>query len=333
MASLKTWAIVAGICLMPMLAQAADTEQSLMRKSTFDLGPVHIDRKYISMTGPVRTDKVSLMPGAAEGKLWVKGFRVDIADDKGAPQSSEYLCHAWLELDKSGARGQQLLTISEGLDEMTFPDGYAMPVINRTDNAGLMAQALNNNEGTDKQLTYKLTVSYLDDAAARQLKITPLRGITAAVMAKDANTGSGTEICRAEDGILAPPPAKGETPSIVHFDVPPGRHEYTSIIPRSNEIYQGGAVHYIKLHLHPYGESVSLIDKTTGKTLWTGHVKTGDRRVLLTDVDYYSSAEGFTIDPAHEYAVKTIYNNTTDKLTDAMAVLRVYLSDDGKKLP
>ena len=55
--------------------------------------------------------------------------------------------------------------------------------------------------------------------------------------------------------------------------------------------------------------------------------------MLLTDVDYYSSTEGFKIDPSHEYAVKTVYNNTTDKLTDAMAVLRIYLSDEEGKAP
>ena len=232
-------------------------------------------------------------------------------------------------LGKASGGDQHMMTVSEGLDEMKFPPGFAAKVENTPSNAYILAQALNNNDNIDKNLSYKLTVGYLDDAAAEKYKIQPLRTVSVAVMGKDAekvNGGKSSEICRGQDEYASPTVGKGVTPSVVHFDVPPGRHEYRSLIDKGSSFYLGGTIHYIKLHLHPYGESISLVDKTAGKTLWQGKVSTAAGRAALTDVDYYSSAEGIVIDTTHDYEVVSVYNNTTNKLTDAMAVLRVYIS-------
>jgi len=322
-------ALLFALCLA-YPAHAEAPEDAAMLKAAYTLGPVHIKEKYISMTGPVLEEKQRLGPETPEGPLWVKGFRVDVIDAKGGKESSEYLCHSWVVFGKPTGADQKMLTISEGLDEMTFPPGFAVRVENQPQNAALLAQALNNNEKTDKNLSYRLTVNYLDDASAKKYNIRPLRTISVAIMAKDANPSGSSEICRTQDEAGGVPPPPGMTKSIVHFDVPPGRHEYRSPVPKNSPLYMGGTIHYIKLHLHPYGESVSLYDKTAQKKVWTGRVKMGEGRILLTDVDYYSSVEGIKIDTTHDYEIVSVYNNTTDKLTDAMAVLRVYIADDPK---
>ena len=321
--------IAAALCLaqpLPARAEVLPREETALKKSSYTLGPVQVREKYISMTGPVLTDKVSL---GTDTPVWVKGFRVDVVDAKGEKESSEYLCHSWLTLGKPEAGDQKMLTSSEGLEDMSFPPGFAVRVEAKPDNAALLAQVLNNNEKTDKNLAYKLTVNYIDDATARQFGVRPLRTVSVAIMAKDANPEGGSEICRTQDEIGEPmPAAPGAAKSVVHFDVPPGRHEYRSVVPKESPLYLGGTIHYIKLHLHPYGESVALLDKTTGKEVWSGRVRTGAGRAILTDIDFYSSVEGIKIDTTHDYEVVSVYNNTTDKLTDAMAVLRVYVSDD-----
>ena len=314
--------------LMPLRATADAPQDSDVKSATYVLGPVHIDKKYISMTGPVMRQSVTLAPAADAGALWVTGFRAAVVDGAGAPQSSEYLCHAWVTLGKPTGDDQKLLTISEGLDSMKFPPGFAVRVDGQAQNAQLLAQALNNTDDTDKNLSYKLTLDYLDDATAAKYNLRPLRTVTVAVMARDANPVTD-DICRVRgQDVDAPLPDSMGGKSIVHFDVPPGRHEYASVVDKTSGLHAGGTVHYIKLHLHPYGESISLFDKTAGRALWTGNVKTRADRVLLTDVDYYSSTDGIRIDPAHDYEVRTVYNNTTGSLIDAMAVLRVYMSGD-----
>ena len=308
-------------------AQETQAQSPAVKTSSHILGPVHVREKYISMTGPVVQGSATL-----EGPVWVTGFRVDVLNDKGESESPEYLCHAWVTLgNRFALADQKMMTISEGLEEMTFPPGFAIRLENAPNNIALLAQALNNNEKVDKKLSYKLTVSYVDDNAAKEQGLRNLRTISVAVMAKDANPSGSSEICRTQDETAGVSMTEGGK-SLVHFDVPPGRHEYKSVIPKDSPLYAGGTIHFIKLHLHPYGESITLTDKTTGETLWAGKAQmAADGRAVLTDTDHYASAEGLKIDTSHEYEISSVYNNTTDKVTDAMAVLRLYVADAEKE--
>lgn len=321
--TLMSAALLSLMFQMPASAQ----ENADVRQSVHTLGPLHIKDKYISMTGPVVRGNATL-----EGPVWVTGFRVDVVNEKGERESPEYLCHAWVTLGhRFELADQKTMTISEGLEEMVFPQGFAIRVEDAPGNLSLLAQALNNNEKVDKNLSYKLTVSYVDDDTAKKQGLRHLRTISVAVMAKDANPEGSSEICRTQDEAAGVSMMAGGK-SLVHFDVPPGRHAYKSIIPRDSPFYAGGTIHYIKLHLHPYGESITLADKTTGETLWSGKAQMAENgRALLTDTDFYVSAEGLKIDTSHEYEISSVYNNTTDRVTDAMAVLRLYVADADKE--
>ncbi|MDE1153355.1 MAG: hypothetical protein PW788_12525 [Micavibrio sp.] len=324
----KSLCTIALLCLglsLPVRAQGA--ESTALQTATYTLGPLHIDKKYISMTGPVKNDRVTLGTATPSKYLWVKNFRVDVLDEKGAKVSSEYLCHSWAVLGRTEAGDQKLLTVSQGLDEMEFPAGYAVRVENTPANVNILAQALNNNADTNKYLSYKLTLGYMTDDAAAVQKLKPLRTVTAAVMAKDVNNGVNN-ICAASDEPMLAGEAKRYPDAMVHFDVQPGRHEYRTEIGKDHPIHRGGTIHYIKLHLHPFGESLALVDKTTGSTLWKGEVSNDDQRRMLTDVAFYSSAEGIKIDKTHDYEIVGIYNNTGKTVSDGMAVLRLYVADD-----
>lgn len=317
-------------CTTPAFAGDAQPEDEALRTSTFTLGPLHVDRKYPSMTGPSKSGQVTIGDKETSKNIWIKSFRVDVEGDKGESVSSEYLCHSWVVLGKPQLGDQRLMTVSQGLEEMKFPQGFAIKAENAAGNASILAQALNNNDDINKNLSYKLTVHYLTDTDAEKYALKPLRTVTVAVMAKDTNTPrtESGDICTTQDGMLEPMPAGMS--SLVHFNVPPGRHEYKSPVARTNPIYMGGNIHYIKLHLHPYGESVTLTDKTDGKTVWHGKTLKDANKAALTDADFYSSVDGIRIDPAHEYEITTVYNNTSGAVTDAMAVLRLYVSGDAK---
>jgi len=110
------------------------------------------------------------------------------------------------------------------------------------------------------------------------------------------------------------------------FYVPPGRHSYSSIIP--SQQLSDFTIHFIKLHLHTYGESLSLVDDTAHKTLWKGLGTTDAKTTMLTETDHYSSSTGIRIDPSHVYRLETIYNNPSNHLIDAMAIVRLYVEDN-----
>ncbi len=317
-------------CAVPAHAGDAHPEDAALRTSVFTLGPLHVDRKYPSMTGPSKTGLVTIGADEKSKNIWIKSFRVDVEGENGESVSSEYLCHSWVVLGKPQLGDQRLMTVSQGLEEMKFPQGFAIKAENAANNASILAQALNNNDDINKNLSYKLTVHYLSDADAQKYALKPLRTVTVAVMAKDTDTAPANsgDICTTQDGMLEPMPAGMS--SLVHFNVPPGRHEYKSPVERTNPIYMGGTIHYIKLHLHPYGESVTLTDKTAGTTVWHGKTLKDANKAVLTDADFYSGIEGIKIDPAHEYEITTVYNNTSNAVTDAMAVLRLYVSGDAK---
>lgn len=322
----RLFALTLTACLLLQTVTASHAAD-VAHTQTFTIGPMAIDKPYMSMTGPIKTERVHLGAETQTPELWVTKFKVATTDNNGAPLSSEFLCHAGIYLGEKTVANEGLLTISQGLDEMVLPEGFAMRVANTPNNALIMAQVLNNNGVVGKVANYQLTVTYVDAAEAAAQKLRPLREVRVAVLAKDAMPDVPTdELCLPDEKTMG----KSMSPAregFIHFNVPPGKHEYKTALEKDHPIYHGGTVHYIKLHLHPYGESITLMDTTTKTPVWKGHVDNATGRRALTDVDYYSSTEGIKIDPTHKYEIISIYNNTTPKAVDAMAVLRLYLAD------
>jgi hypothetical protein len=86
-------------------------------------------------------------------------------------------------------------------------------------------------------------------------------------------------------------------------------------------------LHYISLHLHPYGTYVELRDRTLSKTVWKGfaHYRKGTTEIVKSDV--YSSEAGIPVFKDHDYAIIAEYDNTSGKPVDAMAMLYLYFAD------
>ncbi|HUY69327.1 MAG TPA: hypothetical protein VMV79_08510, partial [Alphaproteobacteria bacterium] len=112
---------------------------------------------------------------------------------------------------------------------------------------------------------------------------------------------------------------------VLHFEVPPGVHVYRSEVPSSSSFLRNGRIQYIKMHLHPYGQSVELYDETARKTVWKGMARNVPGRDVLAWTDHYGGGgDGLQIYKDHKYQVITTYDNTTRKPVDAMGNLRVY---------
>ncbi len=118
-----------------------------------------------------------------------------------------------------------------------------------------------------------------------------------------------------------------------HFIVPPGRHVYRTLVTEQMPLAYDTRVHYIAIHLHPFAESLELIDLTTKKSVYKSATRPLERGIGLSHVDSYSSREGVPLLKDHSYEVVAVYDNTTSKVHDAMAVMYLYAVDMSFKKP
>lgn len=314
---LALWLLLA----LPAYAAPALDETGATQTLTYTLGPLRIEGLMEAMTGPVLKEEMRTIAANVEGPVWIKSFKVTTLDGMSQPDDSlEFLCHAWLTAKSSSPLDEHLLTISQGMDEMKFPPGYGVR-LDSIDDAAVMAQALNDNNVSPRDVRYRITIRYIPEKEAVALGLKHLRTVTAGIDARDAvqtfiaNTtigGDNKKIC-ADRG--------------ASFLVPPGRHEYRTVLNTGHRLQHGGTIHAIKLHLHAYGTGMSLVDETTGQAIWQGKARNAQGKALITHVDDYNSAKGLQLTAGHRYAVTAVYDNQTKESVEAMAVLRIYVSD------
>ena len=91
-------------------------------------------------------------------------------------------------------------------------------------------------------------------------------------------------------------------------------------------------VHYILGHVHPYAESLTLRDLTDDKVLFSSEIQLGEQG-QIRQVGLFSSEEGLPIYKDHEYDLISVYNNTSQKDQDAMAIVYMYAADHRYRPP
>jgi cyclophilin family peptidyl-prolyl cis-trans isomerase len=294
---------------------------------------LHIDRVYPSMHGPWTQRSFKLVPDSP--RVWMTGYRAEVLDGRTGRASQEFMCHTNLDLVGTASAPPELrhsraqLSISQGQTELRFPRGFALPLENDAHReVRLTAMVLNSNyPGLDKRFDFKSTLRYLDDAGARRGGYQPLFQTSVyTVCPTEPPTGAGdpTPACEpatpweVHDG----PYARRQTG---HWIVPPGRQVITHDVTAQLDLPYDTTVHYIWVHLHPYGQRMELRDETTGKTVWIGRARNHPRKALLLSTDHYSSTEGIRLYKDHRYALTTVYDNPSGRRVTAMAALWMYL--------
>jgi hypothetical protein len=117
----------------------------------------------------------------------------------------------------------------------------------------------------------------------------------------------------------------GET--TLHWMVPPGRHAYVSDVTDQFKLNFDTTIHYITGHLHPFGESIALRNKTTGKTLVKIKSKDHPEKKSVTFMEEFMFEEGIPVSQNDQYELVIVYNNPTDKPSDVMGIVYMYLLD------
>ena len=96
-----------------------------------------------------------------------------------------------------------------------------------------------------------------------------------------------------------------------HWIVEPGREEARTNVTRFLNLPYDTTAHYIAVHLHPFAESLSLVDLTTGQTLFTSKTRPAAGKIGIEHIDWFESREGLQLYASHEYELESVYNKHT----------------------
>lgn len=334
--------IARGIKLALLLAAVGWA--SPLHEKVLESSDITVDKLYRSMRGPLDSQPFQLGDSQARELFWIVGFEAEVLEG-GKPASPEWLCHANLDYHPEAASLSGLspdgrfVTLSQGQESVRFPTGFGIPVYS-DDQLSLTNQALNLNQPQAKaHLRFRTKVYYRKQSeleqpmkALGQMAVSGLKSLDRArrygvdpKLLKEA--GPFCSVGLSANAEVAYRDKYGQE-FTSHWVVKPGREVSQTNVTPQLELTRDVTVHYVGVHLHPYAESLELLDLTTGKSVYKSRSKPSSGRVGISTVDNYSSLQGFTLHADHRYALETVYNNTSDTETDSMSVMFFYMDLD-----
>lgn len=308
----------------------------------------HIDRIYRSMQGPSSTESFILGDENDDDLLWITGVRVQMVEADGRTlASNDFMCHTNLNLDLANRQlwsgnvsisFPRIVTLSQGQYTMSLPDGFGIP-LKANEPLSVMTQALNLNiDNLNKQLRHKVTIDYVRDGDLRK-PLVPLYTTAAQVLVlvkgdvpyykvvnpNPAAHGPGCSLGKpALNGIYKDINGNEFTG---HWIVKSGREVNSTSVTENLKIQYDTTIHYIEVHLHPFAESLALVDRTAGQELFRSHARNHRDRLGLETVEHFSSVEGIPVYKDHEYELVSTYDNKSAQNSDAMAHMVLFLKD------
>ncbi len=345
----------------PQIIERGDRAVGLL-SSTY-----RIDKLYQSMTGPSSNHPgIYLAQGDPDQLVWVTGIATEVVNrDGSAKLSPEFFCHANLTLNDQHTSPDQhnqsfggtthldwrLFTLVPGKLKIQLPHGFGVPM--RAGEAlDFFSMSLNQNvQGQRIDMRLRTRVQFvLDDQLTQPLRALFRRSVYGLVKTDRASVPDhllGVETAShpgASCGLpgTAPTCDLGKSASdsgmfgpgyTIHWMVPPGKHTYRTEVTDQLKLPFDTTVHYATAHLHPFGESVELRDKTTGQTVFLIRSEDFQDRLGVVHMDEVTSQEGIPIDQSHRYELITKYNNTLTKPIDAMSIFYLYMLEKEFKDP
>jgi hypothetical protein len=310
-----------------------------------------LDRIYRSMKGPQSAVSFALEPGQPPELLWITGYGADVVNEDGQPGGlTEFMCHSNLDLDPAlhaslmaSRRGYnpRLFTVSQGQMEVSFPEGFGIPVVS-DETFRLTTQVLNLNYAScDLKVRHRTRIRYVRDRDAadpfRALAETAVYGLKL-LEGGDGRYGIDPKQAGSEQAASCLPGANADSHEYHdafnrrftgHWVVHPGREVNRTSVDAMLQLSEDTVVHAIAVHLHPFAESLELVDATERRSVWKSEAKNSEGRIGLDRVETYSSAEGLPLRRGHRYELVSTYDNTTSEDQDSMAVMYLYVEDRG----
>jgi hypothetical protein len=327
-----------------------DTVEYTVQEVDF-LGPeLSIDGIYPSMRGPAGSDLLALKPNSDE-LGWMTGFKsVMVGADGKAQTSQEYMCHTNLDLEALEQHIQprgierfnpgRLFTISQGQQEVVLPHGFGIPIrMGQPMAAAVQALNLNNHEIEEAlNVRHKLTFRFVEDSKVKGEMIplfTKSGVVLKALEEENVHYGADHQDEMAGGGCLVGNPAVDDGkfedenghPFTPHWVVNKGVEKNQTVVTEMLDLPYDTTIHYILAHVHPFCESLELRDLTTGESVVKLEMKQESGKIGLSHTEHFQSVEGLPLYKDHAYEMLSVYNNTSDKDQDAMAVMIFFLKD------
>jgi cyclophilin family peptidyl-prolyl cis-trans isomerase len=325
-----------------------------------------IDKKYRSMEGPGSIEEVYIGDREHPELLWVTGVKTEMmAEDGETPQLPELMCHVNVDIDSAKhstmldlkrATAQRLITLSQGMVDAQFPEGFGYPIASN-EPLSVFTQVLNLNidHPDNLKVRHRVTITYIRDAELKT-PIKPLFNVGASgtvILQKDDPhahmamnmamadiTGSdGQKLDHSTSCLTLPraPNAAGGGASDYtnpqgqkvtgHWIVPPGHQVNHSDITWFMQLPVNTTLHFAAGHLHPFAQSLTIRDDTTGQTVFELKAKNPDKGVGLEKVDTFTSDKGVPMYRDHKYSLVSVYDNPTSENADSMASAFLALAD------
>jgi cyclophilin family peptidyl-prolyl cis-trans isomerase len=335
------------------LAVSACTDPGPPVQTITHLSPVyHVDREYRSMRGPSSTQAIAFPEASSNPPelLWVVGYKaVMVGEDGESEMAQEFMCHSNLDFDSARHADlfdlpvyhtNRLFTLSQGQQEIRFPRGFGLPYWS-DESFSLTTQVLNlNDDGQAHSVRHRVTIDYIRDRDVPADE--PMRALF-------MTSGWGMVLLEGDDGVfgVSQPDEELHGPGCLpgvaaggdkyrddfdrlfggHWVVKPGREVNRTLVTSILKVPYDTGLHYAAVHLHPFAESLELIDRTVGRSVFKAEAENFRDRIGLVSVDELASVEGIPLYADHEYELVSVYDNTTDRDQDSMAVMLLYLED------
>jgi hypothetical protein len=342
------------LLLLPLVISACAEEAEPTSHTRIEvMPPLHVDQIYPSMAGPMANGSFALRPGPPQ-ILWITAYRTEVVEvDGSTPASGEFMCHTNLLLRDGqehkkrfgwNKRVSRLFTTSQGQFELELPEGFGIPVLSN-EPLFVNTQILNHNiEDADLHVRFRVSVDYVSDADAGDLRpIYPTMAYVMALIEGDNAYYGVQQPSEIQEGASCLPghvaPQAGAMGLGIlkddlgqqftgHWVVPAGREERRTLVTKLLDIPVDTSIHAIATHLHPFAESLTLRDLTTGETLYKAGARGPEEGLGLAWVSSYSSGKGIPVFADHDYEMVSIYDNTSGEDQDAMASFVLYLHDN-----
>ena len=319
-----------------------------------------IIKKYKSMEGPAGAQTVYLGDKQKPEVVWLTAIKTEVvAADGKTLMSPELMCHMNVDIDPVKHKSlfnlkrlpaSRLMTISQGMRvpgggfAAVLPDGFAFPIASN-EPLYVMTQVLNHNVEHPKNLNvrHRVTFEFVRDRDLKKpmiplfnLPVTGMVQMGDNPLAVTAQIGDGAPHGASCVVAQRAPNAAGMSSDYVdphgrhmtgHWVVPPGKQVNASDATWFMNLPYDSKLHYAAVHLHPFAQSLTLRDTTSGTDIISAKAVNPKNRVGLDRVDAFISIEGVPMYKDHHYEMVSVYDNPTKQNADSMASMFLALDD------
>ncbi|KAB1156520.1 hypothetical protein [Flavobacterium luteum] len=301
----------------------------------------YIDGIYKSMEGPKSSNYIKLSQDST--LLWLTGFHVKALDSKTKKQvSNDFICHTNIDFndvkyfsnfnlnERIGIYYPRLTSLSHGLENFTFPNGYGIPM-KGNDLLYITTESLNHNiTNANFCIKHEVTVDY----SKKNTNIKPLLSRTAFIMLPYNKSDPYKSTIDTGKDYCVPVETKNHSYDFGdgnvlsgHWIIPIGKKTYSSSIDGQLQIKDSLQLHAAAVHVHPFATALTLWDKTTKTAIFKSKMTNHTNKIGLSNINSFSSESGVWMFKNHEYELVLEVNNTTKSNQDMMASMFLFFYD------